>query len=257
MVRRGLRLRHRILKLLKQHNPYYLIHARSKHGILFKLNPEDYVDSIVLKNGYYEEEVLTALLEHVGNDGILWDIGANLGLHAITIKHLRPKTQVVCFEPSPFTFSRLYLNANLNHADLLLINLGLSHSIGYAKLSFTISGNSGLTSFKPWDNFSYQHTMLCYCDTAANMVERGIIPIPTVIKIDVEGFEFEVLSGFGELLENPKLRAVIFESPSDFLENSHYYPVYQLLRHTGFEITALYPMNKEVQSLPTNFLAQR
>ncbi len=257
MVRRGLWGRHRILKLLKQHHAYYLIQARSKHGILFNLNPEDYLDSIVLKNGYYEEEVLRALLEHVGNDGILWDIGANIGLHAITIKHLCPKTQVVCFEPSPFTFSRLYLNANLNHADLILINIGLSNSIGYSKLSFTISGNSGLTSFKPWDSFSYQHTMLCYCDTAANMVKHGIIPIPTIIKINVEGFEFEVLSGFEELLENRMLRAIIFESPADFLENSNHYPVYHLLRQTGFDITALHPINKEVQSLPTNFLARR
>jgi FkbM family methyltransferase len=257
MVRRGLWGRHRVLKLLKQHNPYYLIQARSKHGILFNLNPEDYLDAIVLKNGYYEEEVLTALLQHIGNEDILWDIGANIGLHAITIKHLRPKTQVVCFEPSPFTFSRLYLNANLNNADLLLINIGLSNSIGYSKLSFTISGNSGLTSFRPWNNFSYQHAMLCYCDTAANMVRHGVIPIPTVIKIDVEGFEFEVLSGLEELLENGMLRVVIFEAPSDFLENSNRYPVHHLLRQTGFEITALPPMNKEVQALPTNFLAKR
>ena len=75
MVRQGLRVRHRILKLLKHHQPYFLIQARSKHGILFNLNPEDYLDSIVLKNGYYEEEVLTALLEHIGNNGILWILG--------------------------------------------------------------------------------------------------------------------------------------------------------------------------------------
>lgn len=257
IVRQRVPGRARILRLLRQHHPYYLVQARSKHGLLFDLNPEDYLDTIVLKNGYYEEEVLTALLQQVGNDGILWDIGANIGLHAITLKHLCPKTQVVCFEPSPFTFSRLYLNANLNQADLVLINVGLGDSIGYPKLSLKINGNSGLTSFKPWSNVSYQDPMLCYCDTAANMVKRGIVPIPTVIKIDVESFEFEVLSGFEDLLDNRMLRAVIFESPSDFLENSNRYPVYHLLRQTGFDITALYPMDKEVQSLPTNFLAKR
>jgi FkbM family methyltransferase len=249
--------RARILRFLKQHHPYHLVQARSKHGLLFDLNPEDYLDAIVLKNGYYEEEVLTALLQQLGNDGVLWDIGANIGLHAITLKHLCPTAEVVCFEPSPFTFSRLYLNANLNQSDLILINVGLGDSIGYPELSLKINGNSGLTSFKPWSNVSYQDAILCHCDTAANMVRRGIAPIPTVIKIDVESFEFEVLSGFEDVIENRILRAVIFESPSDFLENPGRYPVYNLLQQAGFAITALPPLNKEVQTLPTNFLALR
>jgi FkbM family methyltransferase len=257
LVRRRVRGRASLLELLRQHHPYHLVQARSKHGLLFNLNPEDYLDAIVLKNGYYEEEVLTALIQHIGTNGILWDIGANIGLHAITLKHLRPQAQVVCFEPSPFTFSRLYFNANLNDSDLALINVGLGNSIGYPELSLKIIGNSGLTSFKPWRNVSYQQAIRCYCDTAANIVKRGIAPIPSVVKIDVESFEFEVLSGFEELFENPTLRAVIFESPSDFLEDPDRYPVYQLLRHSGFDITALDPMDKEVQSFPTNFLAKR
>lgn len=257
IVRRRVPGRARILRLLKQHHPYHLVQARSKHGLLFDLNPEDYLDAIVLKNGYYEEEVLTALLQQLGNDGVLWDIGANIGLHAITLKHLCPTAQVVCFEPSPFTFSRLYLNTNLNQADLVLINVGLGDRVGYPELSLKINGNSGLTSFKPWSNVSYQDAMLCYCDTADNIVKRGIAPIPTVIKIDVESFEFEVLSGFEDLLENRILRAVIFESPTDFLENSGHYPVYHLLQGAGFAISALPPLNTEVQSLPTNFLALR
>jgi hypothetical protein len=34
---------------------------------------------------------------------------------------------------------------------------------------------------------------------------------PNVVKIDVEGFEAEVLRGFGALLERPSLRAVCVE----------------------------------------------
>lgn len=257
IVRRRVPGRARILRWLKQHHPYHLVQARSKHGLLFDLNPEDYLDRIVLKNGYYEEEVLTALLQQLGNDGVLWDIGANIGLHAITLKHLCPTAEVVCFEPSPFTFSRLYLNANLNQSDLVMINVALGDCIGYPELSLKINGNSGLTSFRPWSNVTYQDAMLCYCDTAANMVKRRIAPIPTVIKIDVESFEFEVLSGFEDLLENRILRAVIFESPFDFLENSSNYPAYHLLQQAGFAISALPPLDQEVQLLPTNFLALR
>jgi FkbM family methyltransferase len=211
----------------------------------------------VLKYGYFEEEVLTSLLEHVGSNGVLWDIGANIGLHSITVKHLCPKVQVVSFEPSPFTFSRLYLNASLNHADLLLFNIGLGNSTGYPKLSLNISGNSGQTSFRPWGHVSYQHSMLCFCDTAANLVRNGTVPMPTVLKVDVEGFELEVISGFQEFLESRELNTIVFESRPDFIENSGCYPIYRLLRQAGFEISPLYSDNKDENSRPTNFIAKR
>lgn len=257
MVRKNISGRFRLLRFLKHHQPYYLVQAKSKHGLLFNLDPEDYLDNIVLKDGYYEDEVLTTLVHNLKNTGVLWDIGANIGLHSLTVKHLCPESQVVCFEPSPFTFSRLYLNANLNNADLILLNTGLGNVNGYFKLSLSISGNSGLTSFKPWNNITYQHSMLCTCEIAANLIKHGIVPMPTVIKIDVEGFEYEVLSGFNDLLENSILRAIVFESAPDFLKNPNTYPLYNLLLKSGFEITPLYPLNKEDHSLPTNYVAKR
>jgi FkbM family methyltransferase len=224
---------------------------------LFNLDPEDFIDKRVLKNGYYEEEVLEGLLQYIGNDGVLWDIGANIGIHSITVKHLRPDAKVVCFEHSPFTFSRLYLNANLSGTDLLLFNIALGASSGYPHLNLMISGNSGLTSLRPWEDVSYQHLMHCFCDTAANLVTCGVVPFPTVVKIDVEGFEFEVISGFRELLDNRELRAIIFESPTDFIENSNRFPSFQLLRQAGFDITPLSLINGDGKILPRNFLAKR
>ena len=50
---------------------------------------------------YYQREVLDAILASLRDDGVLWDVGANVGLHVITAKRLRPQETVVAFEPAP------------------------------------------------------------------------------------------------------------------------------------------------------------
>src|SRR5664279_4940460 len=63
--------------------------AATKYGSVFRLRPHDYIDNIVLREGYYESEVLDAMLKTVPANGVLWDVGANFGLHSITLKKLR------------------------------------------------------------------------------------------------------------------------------------------------------------------------
>jgi hypothetical protein len=37
------------------------------------------------------------------------------------------------------------------------------------------------------------------------------VAVPNLVKVDVEGFELEVLRGFGELLDSPELRSIFVE----------------------------------------------
>jgi glycosyltransferase involved in cell wall biosynthesis len=104
-IRGGVRAR----KLLRGPYPISLIRARTLHGLA--LDPESHLDSIVLRDGYYEKPILDAIMAHLPTDGVLWDVGANVGIHSVTAKHLCPTATVVAFEPVPFTAARLTLNA--------------------------------------------------------------------------------------------------------------------------------------------------
>jgi hypothetical protein len=46
---------------------------------------------------------------------------------------------------------------------------------------------------------------------ADELIRSGLAPMPTVLKVDVEGYELEVLSGFGDYLKSRELRAVFVE----------------------------------------------
>ena len=87
---------------------------------MFALDPESYLEWFIFKNGYYEREVLDAALRHLPEHGVFWDVGANIGLHALTIKRLRPDVSVYAFEPVPFTAARFLLNQSLARAEVEL-----------------------------------------------------------------------------------------------------------------------------------------
>jgi FkbM family methyltransferase len=225
-ARTGWRGYHRLLDLTGKTT----VRVRTKHGVLFDLKPLSHIESTVIKTGYYEEEVLEALLPHLKVGTVLWDIGANFGLHAITAKHLKPDIQVVCFEPSPVMFAQLHHNCELNQQKMKLLSIALSDSSGYAELH-TMNGNQGMNSLGAWEGFAWSGSFTCYCDTADGIGASGLVPAPNVIKIDVEGWEDRVFAGMTSILKSPSLKAIVFEyfGDSDL----------KMLTDYGFRITRL------------------
>jgi len=77
------------------------LNVRSKHGVAFKIDPHEYVDGFILRRGYYEEEVLDAIRSSLNPGDVFWDVGSNLGLHALTVAKLNSGSPIFAFEPNP------------------------------------------------------------------------------------------------------------------------------------------------------------
>jgi FkbM family methyltransferase len=255
--RRRLRGAARLRRILRGHHTVALTRVRTSDGLLFDLDIENVLDAAVLDHGYYEREVLDAVMANLPPHGVLWDVGANVGLHAITAKRARPGATVLAFEPSPHTAARLLANADLNGAAVRVVTTALSDTNGVAELSIVTRGNSGLTSLRPWPDVRYENTIMCPCSRADSLVDSGTLPTPNVVKLDVEGFELEVLRGFGDVLASPTLAALVFESPGASARHPGDYPVFELLAQAGFRIEPLPPAHATEKSVPTNFLATR
>jgi FkbM family methyltransferase len=243
--------------MLRGHHEVALTRVRTMDGLLFDLDVENVLDWAVLDHGYYEREVLDAILSRLAHGGVVWDVGANVGLHAITAKRSRPDATVIAFEPAPHTAARLIANAELNAAAVRVVTTALSDTSGVAELSIVTRGNSGLTSLQPWPDVRYENTITCPCTRADDLVASGALPAPTVVKLDVEGFEAEVVRGFGDLLSSSVLSAVIFEAPGASATCPDDYPVFDLLTAAGFRIEPLAPAHVAEKAVATNFLATR
>lgn len=232
------------------------IEVRTRDGALVSLKPGDYIDRIVLREGAYEPEVFAALAASFAPGLILWDIGANFGLHAMSAAVREPALQIHAFEPNPAMFARLEANARRNGTAIRCRPLALGDHDGTATLHINDRGNPGMTTMTPWAEAGYDAQVEVRLARADTLIATGEIPAPNLIKLDVEGAEAAVLAGFGERLRDPGLRAVVFETRADLLDDPAACPAARRLQSAGFQFRALPRTTGSAHALG-NFLAYR
>jgi len=232
------------------------IEVRAAYGALVTLHPDDYIDRIVLEDGFYEPEVIEALRPFLKPDTVLWDIGANFGLHSLSFALLQPAARIHCFEPNPSIHARLAAHAERNRISLHCWPIALGDCDGTATLHINASGNPGMTTLNPWSEARYDSRAAVGIARADTLINLGRIPAPTLIKLDVEGSEPAVLTGLGDWLRHPGLRAVVFEAPASLLENPGQHETARRLLAAGFGLAPLRRNENHAHPLG-NFLATR
>jgi len=227
------------------------------YGSRFLLNPYNSVDFHVVAEGFYESEVIEALRPELAQPGIvLWVIGANFGLHAVTAKYLFPTARVIAFEPYPGMAVLLNDNCRLNQVEIELHTYALAGHNGVLSFYANNSGNPGMSTLHPVEGNSYEHRFHVGVATANSVISAGAAPAPNMILMDAEGAEAEIMAGFGSNHLATSLRRIVFEAPNDFLETKQPAILYDLIVGAGFSIEPLIRREKTAHTL-SNFLARR
>jgi len=145
---------------------------------------------LALKEKAEEIEPLGELVaRHVPRDATVIDVGANIGLSAITLARLTK--HVVAFEPSPRSAEFLRRNLELNHIDNVeVVNAAVSSHA--RKLHFHVA-QFGAGSHVVSDGHLLRG--ISKIDVPAFPLDQFNFPAVAFIKIDVEGHEPEVLAG--------------------------------------------------------------
>jgi FkbM family methyltransferase len=162
----------------------------------------------------YEERFQHRLLHSVGPSTSVWDVGANVGFYTQQFLD-RGARHVTAFEPAPEAVLELRRRFGLASAcdgRVTIIPAGLSDTSGLVR--FSADGASALNRIvdvgQTGRDDSVNNVKVAVLRADAMLKDYGIA-VPNLVKIDVEGFELEVLRGFGELLGSPKLRSVFVE----------------------------------------------
>lgn len=235
---------------------YPTLTVKNKYGVIFTLSPSNFIDSTVLKEGYYESEVVEALKNFISPGAVFWDIGANFGLHGITLKKLYPELEVCLIEPLPAMCLRCQRHAKRNEIDVRILEAGLFDRNDLLPLYTDHSQSEGESSFLDHGRRKLTHRTTAQVFRGDEIIKSGKLPAPSLLKIDVEGAELNVLNGFGEYLENPTLRAIVFEAQNALLDASLEHMLAPLLIQKGFSIEKL-PRNEHTRHSLSNFLAYR
>ena len=160
------------------------------------------------KSKAYEEAFDKALLNAVRRGDTVWDIGANVGHYTTKFADLvGPSGAVVAFEPSPE--NEVKLNAAIagrDNVSVVAAALGASRqSVRLLQGEDSLGATSRLVEANEAGGYEVKVV------TGDSIVAEGKAPTPTIMKIDTEGFEIDILKGLSDVLKNPALHSVCVE----------------------------------------------
>lgn len=147
--------------------------------------------------GVFEPQTVELFRALVAPDAIALDVGANVGCTALLLSQLAAET--VAFEPSPSTFRRLERNV-ATASNVSVVNAGLGREDAELSIVFAPSNRSGgfISADRPEGHVVESVRIKQGDDHVATSLSGRRVDF---IKIDVEGFELEVLAGLSQTIK--------------------------------------------------------
>ncbi len=203
----------------------------------FKLVTRTYSDNRLMLKGTYESDKLDIIKNHMATADVFVDVGANVGYY--TCLALSLGKYVVAVEPQRQNLECLYANlSNNGWTDAEVFPLGVSSKPGV----LTLYGASGLCTslVKGWAGYSGRFKQIIPVNTMDNILGQRFEGKKLFIKIDVEGAEFDVLSGAEKTITMfPHPTWLIEVSPSLFHpggSNPHYAATFDFFWQHDYEV---------------------
>ena len=152
------------------------------------------------------------------DNACFWDIGANVGVFSLYTA-LNSKTAVLAFEPSGSTFSILNRNIELNKMSNQITAYCSAFS-GSTRLDFlnmeSMSPGNAMHGFGTEINQFDRPIMINFRQgtigfSIDDFVDIFSPPLPTHIKVDVDGIEADIIRGGKKTLSSPTVQSIIVE----------------------------------------------
>jgi FkbM family methyltransferase len=157
-------------------------------------------------NGLHEHSEMLFVLHFLRENDLFIDVGANIGSYTV-LASANCKAKAIAFEPIPKTFQFLKRNVLVNEINdrVTLIN----KAVGAANktLYFTDSLDAANHAISDEEKKRGQQGNTVECTT----LDSVVMDDPLLIKIDVEGFETEVIKGGDRFFSFTSLKGIIIE----------------------------------------------
>jgi FkbM family methyltransferase len=176
-------------------------------------------------------------------DGDVLDVGANFGDWAIAaLPHLRPAQKIHCFEVVPQLRETLAENLKPWGSSVVINDFGLGAIDGCEQINFDQSVHTISSKFPLIYSDASPCAITARICTGDTYLRTAEIRRVAMIKVDVEGMEMEVLSGFRDSFAQGMVSAVQFEhGPSHVLSGHTLRDFVRFFEQVGFEVYEMFP----------------
>jgi len=192
----------------------------SHEDIAIFTTADNYIEWTLLSTGTYEDEINKLIRISLKAGNIALDIGANIGLQSLRMaQSVGSSGHVYSFEPLTYLQNKFNKNTGLNRFENITL------------FPFALSDQSGETSYSIDEQIWNQGTFNLNNKSSDGKAQQIIIKVADelneiqslsrldLIKIDVEGFEYQVLKGLKSTLKKHWPR-IIFEYDHNYWENN-------------------------------------
>ena len=172
----------------------------------------------LIANGCYEKQTCEAIKRFLPPDGVLIDVGANIGAIAIrAAKIYCPSGLVLGFEASPTIYRYLIQNVEFNSVKNIKLYPNAVGRENGKQVTFFEAPESkfGMGSMANRFHGNQVDVEMLTLDHALSSMRISKVH---VLKVDVEGFELDVFRGASALIEGDEPPVIIFEF-NDWAEN--------------------------------------
>lgn len=177
--------------------------ARVVRGLEMELDPWEWTQIDILKNGHTEPETLKLFEEILRPGDVYYDVGAHVGFHALVARSLvGPGGKVVAIDPQPYNCEKILRNSEINefsNVEVVIAAAG-NRSAGVMLHEQGVRDKARLSIVLPSMNdrpLKFRVPMIRLDDLLDERGDRDV----RLLKVDVEGYESMVLEGAGSRLD--------------------------------------------------------
>jgi len=185
-----------------------------------------------------EAYILETIKRELNEGDVVVDIGANIGYYALLeAKIVGEKGKVYAIEPVPENMELLQKNIQLNrYSNIEVFQLAIGNKKGFAPTYVAkrrnISSLKKIMSHIESGMISHEITVEV---TKLDDFLQGKVE-PDIIRMDVEGYEYQIVKGMERTLEKGLPLTLFIELHFNILEKEESIELLQTLREAGFEI---------------------
>lgn len=192
-------LRTRVLRRLSAGRPWYpvlTVGAGVGRGLRMSLRNASADYSV----GTNELPVQEAIRDHLSPGAVFFDVGANVGFFSLLAARLvGPTGAVHAFEPVPANAACIRANVAANRfGNVTVWPMAVGRAPGTATMRLARHPGGATLAGDLQDPAG---TLTVEVVTLDGLVGRGALPAPTLVKVDVEGAEADVLAGMTAVLD--------------------------------------------------------
>lgn len=194
--------------------------TRAKNSkLVFYAHFRDIIGRHIGKYGVHEPRITQWMADYLSaaaGPGMVVDVGANLGWHAVHAAQYAAVETVVAFEPDLFNAQLLDRNLTANKIDKVVVSTcAVGAQSGIARLHRYRGTNYGRHSLLT--DYGYGSRLVPLRDLDSALESLGLSEQPIlVLKIDVEGYEPAVIEGARRTLT--RTQAIALEYSPDLVE---------------------------------------